>query len=76
MFRDAIDILFLVGLDAFFFLWPAARIPTMSRGASAVLLIVVHALVITHMITSRIFPKWRARKIASTWSEAEKNKQS
>lgn len=76
MFRDAVDILFLVVLDAFFFLWPATHIPTMSRRASALVLILVHALVVTHIITSRIFPKWRARKIASTWSEAEKHKQS
>lgn len=74
--RDAIDILFLVILDTFFFLWPAAHIPTMSRGTSAVVLILVHALVLTHIITSRFFPRWRARKIASTWSEAEKHKQS
>ena len=76
MVRDFIDILFLLVLDAFFFLWPATHIPTMSRRASALVLILVHALVITHIITSRVFPKWRARKIASTWSEAEKHKQS
>lgn len=75
-FRDAIDLLFLAVLDLFFFLWPAAHIPAMSRGASAVVLIIVHALVFTHIITSRIFPKWRARKIASTWSEAERSKKS
>jgi len=74
LFRDAIDLLFLVLLDTFFFLWPAAHIPTMSRGASAVVLIVVHALVLTHIVTSRIFPRWRARKIASTWSEVERRK--
>lgn len=72
--RDAIDLLFLAVLDTFFFLWPATHIPMMSRRASAVLLIIVHALVLTHIVTSRIFPKWRARKIASTWSEAERRK--
>lgn len=75
MWRDAVDLLFLGVLDTFFFLWPVTHIPTMSRGTSAVVLIVVHALVFTHIITSRIFPRWRARKIASTWSEAEKHKQ-
>ena len=71
-FRDLIDGLVLLSLDYLFVSWPDAHVPFLTRSQSMTLLVAMHAIVIGYWILSRELPPWRARRIASTWTQAER----
>jgi hypothetical protein len=70
--RDAIDIAVLVAVDIFYLSWPAARIPFLSRDTTMWVLVALHALVVLSWFRSRLYTKWRASRISSTWSDGER----
>ena len=72
--RDTFDLLILAAVDGLFLRWPHAHIPTLSRDETALIVAAVNAVVITYMWTARAFPRWRARRVASTWSVSEQNR--
>ncbi len=70
--RDGIDIAVLVAVDIFYLAWPAARIPFLSRDTTMWVLVTLHALVVLSWFRSRLYAKWRASRISSTWSDRER----
>lgn len=70
--RDLIDIGVLIAVDVFFLSWPAARIPFLTRDHSLWVLVLLHVLVVASWLRTRWYARWRARRVASTWSEAER----
>jgi hypothetical protein len=72
--RDVLDLLLLSAVDGLFLRWPHAHIPMLDRDQTALILAAANALVITYMWSARALPRWRARRLASTWSVAERNR--
>jgi hypothetical protein len=73
-FRDTLDLLLIAGVDGLFLRWPYAHVPTLDRDQTALIIAAANALVITYMWTARAFPRWRARRVASTWSTIEQSR--
>ena len=69
---DIGQFLLLAGLDWLFLRWPYAHVPLVDRGASVLLVAALNALLVTHLVVSRAFPRWSARRIATTWCLAER----
>jgi len=72
--RDTFDLLILAAVDGLFLRWPHAHIPTLGRDQTALIVAAINALVITYMWSARAFPRWRARRVAATWSSTERNR--
>ena len=72
--RDTFDLLILGGVDALFLRWPHAHLPTLDRDHTALVIAAVNAVVITYMWSARAFPRWRARRVATTWSARERRR--
>lgn len=69
---DAAQLILLAGLDALFVRWPYAHVPLMHRDASLIVVAALNAGVVTFAIVMRMFPRWSARRIATTWCLAER----
>ena len=74
LLRDVLDIALLIAVDVFFVHWPHARVPLLDRGASLELLVAVNALLLGYLWISRALPRWRARRVAATWTVAEQTR--
>jgi hypothetical protein len=72
LFRDISQLLLVVAVDALLIRWPAAHVPMLTRYDSVMLVAAVNALMIGYVWLTRAFPKWSARRIASTWAPAER----
>ncbi len=70
--RDLGQLLFLGAIDYFFINWPLAHVPFLSRGASAIVVTLLNAAILTHVIMMRMLPRMRAKRIAATWRLAER----
>ena len=73
-FRDVVDLLLLGFVDALFVQWPDARIPALGRDASLLVLAIVNVLMFTTMWLTRAVPRWKARRVAATWTAAERRR--
>jgi hypothetical protein len=69
---DIAQLMLLVGVDWMFARWPFAHVPSMDRKDSMLVLVGLHALVVTQMALTRMFPRWSARRIATTWCLRER----
>jgi hypothetical protein len=72
MARDAAQIVLLAGVDWLFSNWPSTHIPLLSRSDSLVVLGIVNLLIVFHIWFMRALPKWRSRRIATTWCARER----
>ncbi|HEX7150490.1 MAG TPA: hypothetical protein VF618_03305 [Thermoanaerobaculia bacterium] len=72
--RDIVNLGLIAGLDWLFLRWPATHFPTLDRYDSMVLLVSVNALMVVYIWLSRVLPRWTAKRIASTWSSAERSR--
>ena len=72
--RDLANVFLLAGVDYVFLNWPATHIPTLDRDGSVIFLAALNGIVATHMIMSRLTPKWAARRIAATWCLRERSR--
>jgi hypothetical protein len=72
LFRDVVQLLLVAGVDALLIRWPAAHVPMLTRHDSIALVVAVNAVMIGYVWLTRAFPKWSARRIASTWAPAER----
>ena len=70
--RDAIQLVFLFGVDWMFVRWPNTHVPGLDRGDSVFAVAILNAAIITHVIVSRSFPRWSAKRIARTWTLSER----
>ncbi|HYS55125.1 MAG TPA: hypothetical protein VER58_15315 [Thermoanaerobaculia bacterium] len=72
--RDVFDVLLLAGVDALFIRWSHAHIPMLDRAATMLVLAIANAVLIAYVWSVRALPRWRARKLASTWSASERSR--
>jgi hypothetical protein len=73
-FRDAAQLILLAGVDYLFMHWPLTHIPDLGRDRSVLIVATLNSLILTHVMVSRIFPRWSARRIAATWCSAERSR--
>ena len=69
---DTAQLSMLAGVDWLFLRWPLSHVPLVSRDHSVLVLAVLNAGLLTHIIVSRVMPRWAARRIATTWCLAER----
>jgi hypothetical protein len=72
--RDAVDVLLLLLVDTLFLAWPTSHIPFLSRELSGAILVAAHVGLIAHFVVTRSLPRYRAQRIAQTWSATEQSK--
>jgi len=72
--RDTIDSVLLLVVDVFFFFWPEAHVPFLSRASSVLVLILANVLLVGFWVVTRSIPRWRARRIAKSWDSEERSK--
>ncbi len=72
--RHGLQIALLVAIDYLFIHWPESRIPFLDRGSSLAFLRAVNALAVADLWLTRALPRWSARRIAVTWSRAERER--
>ena len=72
--HDIFDVILLVLVDAFFLSWPRARVPFLDRRESLLLLLLANLALVAYVWLSRSIPRWRAGRLASTWSPAERSR--
>jgi len=72
--RDGIQLGLVAAVDYLFFHWPQSHIPFLERGSSLLFLQGMNALIVADLWLTRALPKWRARRIASTWAPTERKK--
>ena len=72
--HDVLDVVLLMVVDAFFLAWPRARVPFLDRHQSLLLLLAVNLALAAYLWLSRAVPRWRARRLASTWSPLERSR--
>ena len=72
--RDVAQVIFLIGVDYLFVRWPSAHLPFANREHSVTIVAAVNAMSITWLLLSRLMPRWRARRIAATWSVSERRR--
>lgn len=73
-YRDAAQLLLLLAVDWLFFRWPSSHVPLVGRDQSAMLVALANGAILTAITIARMFPRWRARKIAATWSLRERSR--
>ena len=73
-FRDVVDLLILGFVDALFVQWPDARVPALGREASLLVLAIVNLAMFATMWLTRVVPRWKARRVATTWCAAERRR--
>ena len=72
--RDVIDLLLLVCVDGLFLRWPHAHVPFLDRYDSLLVLLGLNAMLVGYVWLARALPRWTARRVASTWSLAERTR--
>ena len=73
-FRDVVDLLILGFVDALFVQWPDAHVPALGRQSSLLVLAVVNVLMFATMWLTRAVPRWKAKRVAATWTAAERRR--
>lgn len=74
LFRDVLQLLLVIAVDALLIRWPAAHVPMLSRFDSVALVALVNAVMIGYIWLTRALPKWSAQRIASTWCPEERKR--
>ena len=72
--RDGADLLLLLVVDTLFLRWPHAHVPLLGRHDTVAVLLSLNVLLIAYVWLSRQVPRWRARRVASTWCLAERSR--
>ena len=72
--RDVLDLLLLGCVDGLFLRWPRAHVPGLDRVDSLLVLASVNTMLFLTMWLTRTVPRWRARRVASTWCIAERSR--
>ncbi len=71
-FHDFSQLLLLTGVDWMFVHWPYTHVPSMDRAHTVLVVALLNAVLLTHIIVVRTFPRWSARRIATTWCLSER----
>jgi hypothetical protein len=70
--EDLLDCAVLIVVNLVFLLWSEAKVPFLDRDATLILLLLANLLTVAGYARARILPLWKARRIAATWSAAER----
>jgi len=70
--RDVLDLVLLLCVDGLFLGWPRTHVPMLGRHDSLLVLLALNAAMIAFLWLSRAMPRWRARRVAATWTAAER----
>ena len=73
-FRDALDVVLIAAVDALFLHWPTAHVPGFARADSMLVLLALNALLFMNLWYARAVPRWRARRVATTWCNSERSR--
>jgi hypothetical protein len=74
LFRDVLQLMLVVAVDALLIRWPGAHVPMLTRYDSIALVTAVNVLMIGYVWLTRALPKWSARRIATTWCPEERSR--
>jgi hypothetical protein len=72
--RDAFNLLLLISVDGLFLRWPHTHVPMLDRDQTALVLLAANGMMIAWMWSARTLPRWRARRLATTWSAGEQSR--
>ncbi|HSN68005.1 MAG TPA: hypothetical protein VLV48_02090 [Thermoanaerobaculia bacterium] len=72
--EELLDCAVLIVVNLVFLLWSEAKVPFLDRDTTMVLLLLANLFAIVSYFRSRVFPRWKARRIAATWSAAERER--
>jgi hypothetical protein len=72
--RDVLDLVLLLCVDGLFLGWPRTHVPLLGRHDSLLLLLGLNATMIAFLWLARAIPRWRARRVATTWCASERTR--
>ncbi|MFN2239891.1 MAG: hypothetical protein ABR524_10910 [Thermoanaerobaculia bacterium] len=72
--EDLLDCAVLIVVNLTFLLWPNAQIPFLGRDVTLVVLMAVNAFTVVNYVRTRLYPGWKAARIARSWSVDEKKR--
>ena len=72
--RDVLDLVLLLCVDGLFLRWPRAHVPMLGREDSLLALMALNFSLIAVLWLARAMPRWRARRVAATWSPSERRR--
>ena len=72
--RDLLQAVLIAIVDWTYLRWPASHIPLLTRDQTLLVLVIANAAILGYMWGIRAIPRWKARRIAATWSPREKRK--
>jgi hypothetical protein len=72
--RDLFDLTTLLLVDYLFASWPHTHVPFLTRHDSLVILVSANFLIVAWALIARNLPRWRAQRIATTWSSSERTR--
>lgn len=72
--EDLLDCAVLIVVNLTFLLWPNAQIPFLGRDATLFVLLAVNAFTVVNYVRTRLYPGWKAARIARSWSADEKKR--
>ena len=70
--QELMQVAFLLLIDAMFVYWPESRVPFLDRGETLTLLRIANIVILADLLLTRLMPQIRARRVATTWSDAER----
>ena len=72
--HDALHLVLLSAVDYLFLHFPSTHVPSLDRHDSLLLLGAVNGAMVAYLWLARAMPRWTARRIATTWSAAERSR--
>ena len=72
--HDALHLILLASVDVLFSRYPLTHVPLLDRHDSLLVLGAVNGPMIGYLWLARALPRWTARRIASSWSSAERSR--
>ena len=72
--EDLLDCGVLIVVNLTFLLWPNAQIPFLGRDVTLLVLLAVNAFTVVNYVRTRLYPGWKAARIARSWSADEKKR--
>ena len=70
--EDLLDFVVLIVINLTFLLWPNAHIPMLGRDGTTFVLLLANFAAVWSYTKTRIVPRIQARRIAGSWSAAER----
>lgn len=72
LLRDVLDLVLLIAVDVLFVRFPNTHVPLLGRHNSLTILLSLNAALLAYVWFARALPRWRARRVASTWNANER----